>query len=466
MIDLSRIKDSLKGKPVFVVGMGRSAASVFKAAEACGIETILWDDSEIGRGLASDMGARVSEPTRDLVKSCAFVCLSPGVPLTHPKPHTIVRMAKDLGVEVIGDMELFHRARPDVRTIGITGTNGKSTTTALVGHILKKAGVSSAVGGNIGEAVLSLPNLGSESTYVLELSSYQLDLMHDFAPDISVLINLSPDHLDRHGDMEGYIAAKERIFKGPGAAIIGMDDEWSDAVYDRQKAASTRKMIPVSCHRPMMTGVFVSAKGVLFDGRESIVNLSTCPALKGAHNWQNAAMAYATCHAAGLEAEVIARHLQTFPGLAHRQKTVAIKNGISYINDSKATNDQAAAMALKTFSPVYWIAGGKSKGGGYADCEKYLGHVRHAFLIGAAEDEMAAWLTEKKVMFSRCGNLATATVAAHRLAQKERMDRAAVLLSPACASFDQFRDFEARGDAFCDIILRLTGGAKKKEKKK
>lgn len=466
MIDLSRIKDSLGGKPVFVVGMGRSAASVFHAAKECGIETILWDDSAVGRGLAVDMGARVSEPTRDLIKSCALVCLSPGIPLTHPKPHTIVRMAQDAGVEIVGDMELFRRARPDTRTIGITGTNGKSTTTALIGHVLKKAGVPSAVGGNIGEAVLSLPDLAPQSTYVLELSSYQLDLMRDFAPDISVLINLAPDHLDRHGDMAGYIAAKERIFKGSGVAVIGMDDKWSEAVYDRTKAAGARKMIPVSCHRPMMTGVFVSVEGVLFDGRESIVNLNTCPALKGHHNWQNAAMAYAACRAAGLEPKIIVRHLQSFPGLAHRQKIIAVKNGVSYINDSKATNDQAASTALRTFSPVYWIAGGKSKGGGYAECGKHLWNVRHAFLIGEAEEEMAAWLTEKKVMFSRCGTLATATVAAHRLAQKEKMDRAAVLLSPACASFDQFRDFEARGEAFCDIVLRLTDAAKKKEKKK
>ncbi len=465
MIDLSRMKEQLNGKPIMIFGMGRSASALFEACKAADIKTLFWDDTLEQRRAAQDIGLILQEPSVDALKGCALLCLAPGVPLTHPAPHAIVGLAKEAGLDIVCDIELFHRARPDVKTIAITGTNGKSTTTALIGHILKESGVSSAVGGNIGIAVMSLPNLPPESVYVLELSSYQLDLMTTFQPNISLLINLSPDHLDRHGDMAGYIAAKERIFRGPGTAIIGMDDDYSDAVYDRLKAKGGRKMIPVSVQRPMMKGVFVSKEGMLFDGKDSVINLNACPALRGQHNWQNASMAYAACRDAGLEDTAIARALQTFPGLAHRQNIIGAMNGVTYINDSKATNDQASAVALKTYGRIYWITGGKSKGGGYAECEKHLDHVRHAFLIGQAEEEMAAWLDRKKIPYSRCGNLATATVAAHRMAQGEKLDKAVVLLSPACASFDQFKSFEHRGESFVDLVKRLIAGDTSKNRK-
>lgn len=465
MIDLSPVKSFFKGKPVAVLGLGRSGLSVFEACKKAGIDTVLWDDGEDMRKAAAEKGAVVEDFTTGDFSRFACLCLAPGIPLTHPAPHPAVIAAKKAGIEVIGDMELFHRALPEARTIGITGTNGKSTTTALIGHILTAAGTPCAVGGNIGEAVLGLPMQEAGALYVLELSSYQLDLMASFSPDISVLINISPDHLDRHGGMEGYMAAKERIFRGKGIGIIGVDDDGSAAIFARQRKEGQRRMTPVSCLRPMTQGVFVSSEGELFDGPHGVVDLNTCPALRGRHNWQNAALAYTACRAAGVDTAAIAKGLQSFPGLEHRQKIVTSLHGVTYINDSKATNDDAAAMALSTYKPVYWIAGGKDKGSGFEKCEKYLGHVRHVFLIGAAEDVMAAWLDAHKKPYTRCGTLEKAVRAAHDMAQKDALDHAAVLLSPACASFDQFKSFEQRGARFTELVREVTAAMRTAEKK-
>ncbi|MBU6476265.1 MAG: UDP-N-acetylmuramoyl-L-alanine--D-glutamate ligase, partial [Alphaproteobacteria bacterium] len=278
--------------------------------------------------------------------------------------------------------------------------------------------------------------------------SYQLDLCPSFAPDISILINLSPDHIDRHGDMAGYVAAKKKIFRGAGTAVIGIDDRWSKDVY-AGIMKTERKTLSVSCAGA--ADIAVSSTGLLcgFD-------LKQCENLQGPHNWQNAAMAYAACRAQGISDAEIFEALKSFPGLAHRQNIVAVHNGIRYVNDSKATNDQAAAMALRAFDPIYWIAGGKPKDGGYPDCEKYIRHVRHAFLIGAAEEKMAAWLETQKTPFTRCGTMDRAVKAADALAQREKLENAAVLLSPACASFDQFKNFEQRGEIFADLVGKLA----------
>lgn len=455
MIDLSPLKEKLAGKPVYIVGLGRSGMPVHEACAAAGIDTLLWDDGEAARNAAAEKGGKLADPATLDFSTISLLCLSPGIPLTHPVPHPAVVKAQTAGVEVIGDIELFHRVKPKARSIGITGTNGKSTTTALIGHVLKEAGVPSAVGGNIGEAILTLPDLPAEGVYVIEMSSYQTDLCPTFAPQISLLVNISPDHLDRHGDMAGYVAAKEHMFKGPGLAVISLDDEWSMGVYERLKKKAQRRIIAVSVARPLTHGIFASREGALFDGKNKIIDLNTCKALQGQHNWQNAAMAYAACREAGVEPAQIARGMQIFPGLAHRQNIIGVIGPVTYINDSKATNDQAAAMALRTFDPIYWIAGGKPKEGGYADCEKYLARVRHAFLIGQAEEEMAVWLHGKNVMHTRSGTLDKAVEAAHRMAQEEKRDKAVVLLSPACASQDQFRNFEHRGEVFTTLVKAL-----------
>lgn len=465
MVDLSPIKASFKNKPLAVLGLGRSGLSVFDACKQAGIDCVLWDDGEDMRAAAINRGAVVEDFTGGDFSRFAALCLSPGIPLTHPAPHPAVLAARQAGIEVLGDMELFFRAKPDDKTIGITGTNGKSTTTALIGHILKQAGVETAVGGNIGEAVLGLPDLGLGGVYVLELSSYQLDLMNSCSPDIAVLINISPDHLDRHGGMEGYMAAKERIFRGKGIGIAAVDDDGSAAIFARQRKEGQRRITPVSCLRPMTQGVFVSAEGELFDGPRDVIDLNTCPALRGRHNWQNAALAYTACRAAGVDTQAIVRGLQSFTGLEHRQKIVTSLHDVTYINDSKATNDDAAAVALSTFQPIYWIAGGKDKGDGFEKCTRFLSNIRHAFLIGAAEDVMATWLDKHKKPYTRCGTLDKAVEAAHAMAQKEALGHAAVLLSPACASFDQFKSFEQRGDVFTEAVLRVTAAQREKDRK-
>jgi UDP-N-acetylmuramoylalanine--D-glutamate ligase len=456
MIDLSSLKPHLKDKPVAVVGLGKSGMPVFEACRNAGIQTVLWDDNEDQRKSAALKGATIENLTEANFNRFSLLCLAPGIPLTHPKPHPCVARAQAAGVEIVGDIELFHRARSNVRTIGITGTNGKSTTTALVGHILSEAKIPSAIGGNIGEAILTLPDLPAGSVYTIEMSSYQIDLCPTFSPDIAVLINFSPDHLDRHGDMEGYVATKEKIFKGKGIAIIGVDDPWSLQVCERVKKQGLRQVIPVSCQKTVENGITVTADGLLYDRENNIIDLKTCPALKGQHNWQNAAIAYAACLAAGASALHIIKGLQSFPGLAHRQSIVTVLNGVTYVNDSKATNDQSASMALAAYDPIYWIAGGKPKEGGYQDCTRYLPHVRHAFLIGEAEDSLSQWLDTQKTSYTRCGTLEKALETAHRLAQSEKLVGAAVLLSPACASFDQFRNFEHRGDVFTTCVHDLT----------
>jgi len=456
MIDLKPLKAQLKGKPVAIVGLGRSGLCVYEACKAAGIDTVLWDDDPQAVLEAAQKGARTEDIASADFTRFSLLCLAPGIPLTHPKPHPAVVRAQDAACEIVGDIELFHRAHPAIKTIGITGTNGKSTTTALIGHILKTAGVESAIGGNIGEAALSLPQLSDKGVYVFELSSYQLDLCQKYAPDISVLINISPDHLDRHGGMEGYVAAKERIFRGAGTAIIGIDDEGSRGVYARVKKSGGRKMIPVSCEKKLSHGVDVTSDGILCrDGRD-VFDLNPCRSLPGQHNWQNAAMAYAACISCGVSTQYNTEGLKTFPGLAHRQNIVATHNGIAYINDSKATNDQAAAVALRTYNPIYWIAGGKAKDGGYPDCEKYIRHVRHAFLIGAAQEKMAAWLQSQNAAYTLSGTLERAVNEARGMAEREKLKNAVVLLSPACASFDQFRNFEHRGEVFVDLVRKFA----------
>jgi UDP-N-acetylmuramoylalanine--D-glutamate ligase len=460
MIDLSPLKKDFGAKALYIVGLGKSGLPVFDACTRAGIPTLLWDDGDAGRAAAVEKGGVLCAPDRVDFGQVAALCLSPGIPLTHPAPHASVILAESAGVQVLGDIELFHRAMPDVKTIGITGTNGKSTTTALIGHVLTACGVTSAVGGNIGEAVLTLPSLPEASTYVLEMSSYQLDLCPGFRPDIGVFINISPDHLDRHGSMDGYIAAKKKIFSDTNIPVIGVDDPWSREVF-ADISARNPGAIAVSCETPQPGGIFVDTDGLMHDRGDAVFSLAGFTRLKGRHNWQNAALCYAAMRMHGLQAGDIQKAFDSFSGLAHRQMLVAEISGVSYVNDSKATNDQAAAMALKTFKPVYWIAGGKDKGAGYTDCEKHFDRIRHAYLIGIDTDALAVALTRNKVPFTRCGTMDVAVAAAHRDAQREQLRGACVLLSPACASFDQFRSFEHRGDVFCTLVKNLKDPRKK-----
>ena len=442
------------GRKVGVLGLARSGRAAVAALTAGGAEVLAWDDSEKARAAADFPLSDVAD-WRDI----AALVLSPGIPTTFPKPHPAVIRAREAGTPIIGDLELLYRAQRDARFIGITGTNGKSTTTALIGHILHEAGLATEMGGNLGTAALSLGTLGTGGNYVLEASSYQLELLVTMAFDIAVLLNITPDHLDRHGGMEGYIAAKEHIFDRQGAtaaAVIGVDDEICVALAERLRQGA-RRVLPISVNRAVAGGVYVE-DGHLVDAMDGpphrVLDLATAERLPGAHNWQNACGAYAVARQAGLSESVATAAIGSFPGLAHRQELVDTIDGVRYINDSKATNADASEKALICYSAIYWIAGGLAKAGGIAPLAPYFGRLRHTFLIGNATEEFAATL-DGKSPFTRCGDLATALAAADRMARTEQAPGAVVLLSPACASFDQFADFEARGDRFRDLVATL-----------
>lgn len=450
------------GCPVAVFGLGRSGLAAARALMAGEAEVSAWDDSDEARAEAAKAGVPLVDLYRCDWRRHTTLVLSPGVPLHHPKPHPVAKLAEAAGCEVIGDVELLARAMRESAYVGVTGTNGKSTTTALIGHILKRSGRVAEVGGNIGVPALALEPLAFEGTYVLEMSSYQLELTFSITFDVAVLLNISADHLDRHGDIAGYVAAKKRIFHRqtfPRAAVIGIDDPTSRAVFDELKASGEQRVIPVSANGPAVGGVFAS-EGILYDDIESdvrrVMRLDAVATLPGAHNWQNAAAAYAVARAIGVDRADIQAAIESFPGLPHRQERVAVIDGVAYVNDSKATNGDAAAKALACYEAIYWIAGGLPKEGGLAAAAPHLDRVRHAFLIGRAAQEFNAFL-EGRVPVAVCDDLKTAVERARAKALEDGIAGATVLLSPACASFDQFRDFEARGDAFREIVAALPG---------
>lgn len=450
MIDLRH----LKGKRYAVMGLAKSGLATAKALTSAGIDILAWDDGEAGRAAATDAGIALTDlNTADLTGIDALL-LSPGIPHTYPTPNAVAARAKAAGIPIIGDIELLYGAQPKAAYIGITGTNGKSTTTALIGHILSLTGRPVQVGGNLGTPVLTFDSLGEGGVYVLEMSSYQLELVPSVAFNVAVLLNVTPDHLARHGGMDGYIAAKRHIFQHPKrshTAIIGVDDEHCRKVYDELEAALESAVVPVSAERETK-GVYV-LDGKLYDGgSDPVIDLDAIPSLPGRHNWQNAAAAFAATHAAGVPVETILEGLRTFPGLAHRQQLVADRDGIRFVNDSKATNADAASKALVCYDAIYWIIGGQAKEGGLDGLEPFMPRIRHAFVIGQASEQFATWLNAHGVPYTLCGEMKTAVPAATDLARAEGLRGATVLLSPACASWDQFRSFEHRGEVFAALV--------------
>ncbi|MEM7459385.1 MAG: UDP-N-acetylmuramoyl-L-alanine--D-glutamate ligase [Pseudomonadota bacterium] len=455
------------GRDVAVYGLGRTGLSAAKALAAGGARVHAWDDGEPARAKAEAEGINVSDINkRDWQKFAALV-LSPGIPYKFPQPHRLVRMAEMMNVPVVGDMELFARAvqalpekgRPKV--VGITGTNGKSTTTALIGHILREAGRDVRIGGNIGTGVLDMAPMNGNAIYVLELSSYQLDLVESLHCDVSVFLNISPDHLDRHGGMDGYVDAKKRIFANQrprDVAVIGIDDPHSQALAMSRLRPGEGRVVQISSEFGLARGVS-AVDGHLYDstGGQAIRvgDLADAQALPGRHNFQNAAAAYAACQALGVAPGRIMAGIRSFPGLEHRMEQVGEVEGVRFVNDSKATNAQAAEQALKTWPKVHWIAGGVAKAEGIAPLEPWFDRVHQAYLIGESEKDFAKTLKGKTKTVS-CGTLEAATQAAFDAAKASGETNPIVLLSPACASFDQFKDFEARGDAFKGIVQRLA----------
>jgi UDP-N-acetylmuramoylalanine--D-glutamate ligase len=451
------------GAPVAVLGLGKSGMATAETLRASGVDVAAWDDGAPGRKAAAERGIPLVDLTQADLGHMRFLALSPGIPLHFPEPHAVVRRANAAGCAIVGDIELLYLAETDARYVGITGTNGKSTTTSLIGHILAEAGMTIAVGGNLGTAVLTFPPLGADGTYVLEMSSYQLDLLDTMVFDAAVLLNITPDHLDRHGGMDGYIAAKERIFArqtGAQAAIVGIDSAASHGVWERLAAAGHGRLIPISVGKEAAGGVYV-LDGWLVDDMDGVadraIDLKTIRRLPGAHNWQNAAAAWAAARVSGVDKATIGAALRTFPGLVHRQQLVRTIGDVAFVDDSKATNVDAAEKALSSYDRIYWIAGGRAKEGGLAGLEPLMPRVTHAFLVGEAAEDFAAWL-DGKASYTVVGTIDRAAQAAYAMAKADGHG-GVVLLSPACASFDQFPNFEVRGRFFVDAVNALLDGA-------
>jgi UDP-N-acetylmuramoylalanine--D-glutamate ligase len=447
-----------RGRTVGVLGLARSGLAAARALLAAGAEVVAFDDKPEALAKAADLRpGRVGD-----VAALSLLVPSPGVPLTHPEPHPVIAAAKAAGVPIRGDVDLFAEAVAPRRIVGITGTNGKSTTTALAHHLLAAAGVDAVRGGNIGEAVFDLDPGPEDRVFVLELSSFQLDLCETLRCRVAAWINLTPDHLDRHGDLAGYARAKARIFAGQrddDAAVVGVDDAPSLETA-RALERQGRRTLRVSLQAVPEGGIGVR-DGRLLDatgGGEPapVLDLRPLERLRGRHNHQNAAVAYAVCRALGLPPDAAIRGFPTFAGLPHRLEEVARAGGVRFVNDSKATNPDAAARALDSFADIFWIAGGKPKPGGFAGLRPHLGGVRRAFLIGEAAGQIERDLGDL-VPVERSGTLAAAFGAASAAARGSGLPESVVLLAPACASYDQFPNFEVRGDAFRELARGAAG---------
>jgi UDP-N-acetylmuramoylalanine--D-glutamate ligase len=488
------------GQTVAVLGLARSGLTAARALKAGGAEVIAWDDQEKGRAAAEGEIA-LADPAGWDWNAIKALVLSPGIPLTHPKPHPVVLAAQAHGVEIIGDVELLYRtlksmghvngnggpaffsqgavnpthglsrngngnqSKAKTPLICITGTNGKSTTTALIAHLLAKNGWDVQMGGNIGRGVLDLGPPREGTIYVLELSSYQLDLCPTLKPNVAVLLNITPDHLERHGGMEGYIAAKRRIFARQGTgdlAVVGVDTMAAAETCTFVSSRGGPTVAPISVDHVIGRGIY-ALDGVLYDGLYSppaeIVDLKSIAALPGAHNWENAAAAYAAVRGYIKDPKAIGRAFASFPGLPHRIEAVGKIGKVRLFNDSKATNADAAAKALAAYPPgLFWILGGQAKEGGIESLTPYFPKIAHAYLVGEATEEFAATLDKGGVPHTRCETLANAARAALEAALASDQAAPVVMFSPAGASFDQFKDFEDRGNHFRRIVAALAKG--------
>jgi len=447
---------SFAGKTVAVFGLGGSGLATCHALIEGGAHVIAFDDD--ARKVAQAANTKVETAdlrSIDWSKAAALI-LTPGVPLTHPQPHWSAQLAHDHGVEIIGDIELFCRERrnhaPDAPFVAITGTNGKSTTTALIAHLLRHAGRDVQMGGNIGVPVLSLAPLSPERHYVIECSSYQIDLAPSIDPTIGIMLNVTPDHIDRHGTIENYAAVKSRILGRAKVRIVGVDDEYGRGMA-KNLMAMQRQIVPISIKEIVPHGYVGGEHNIYRTGgseAEDIADLSGIGSLRGRHNMQNAVAAIAACSALGVDDKTLQEGLRSFPGLAHRMEQIGTKGAVLFVNDSKATNADSAAKALASFDNIYWIAGGLPKEGGIAGLAEFFPRIAKAYLIGQAAEDFARTL-EGRVPYALCGTLDAAVEQAARDALAAGKP-AAMLLSPACASFDQFPNFEVRGDRFRDLV--------------
>jgi UDP-N-acetylmuramoylalanine--D-glutamate ligase len=459
MVDLKGFHGAIVG----VLGLARSGLAAARALGDAGARVLVWDDDEAARDVAQTLGLTVVDLSRERAwqgeDAPTRLIVSPGIPHLYPAPHPAIRLAWGAGAMVDNDIGLFFAGWAEEseepyeippKVVCVTGSNGKSTTAALIVHILGSVGRHAQAGGNFGRAAFDLDEPDEAGVVVLELSSYQIDLARRLAPDIAVFLNLSPDHLDRHGGPGGYFAAKMRLFTlgAPDLAVIGVDQDEGLFLTDRLAGQGGRVMRLSTGRKASGLGWEISVrKGFLAETRggkqAASVDLRAMPALQGAHNQQNAAAAWGVCRSLGLGPKPIEAALHSFPGLPHRAERVGMRNGAGFVNDSKATNADATEKALLTYDRVRWIAGGVPKAGGIEALRPLFARIAKAYLIGEAAPAFAQTLGDA-VEWEICGDLATATARASAEAQPGET----VLLSPACASFDQFKSYEARGDAF------------------
>ena len=459
--------ETFKGKTIAVFGLGRTGISSALALKAGGATVLAWDDNAQTRKAAKAEGVPVENLRRAKWGDIDELVLSPGVPDKLPEPHWCAVKAQKAGVPIICDIEIFAREvmaraeenRPKI--IAITGTNGKSTTTALITHILSECGKDAQMGGNIGRGVMDLDYIHAGAHYVLELSSYQLERTQSLRANAAVFLNLSEDHLDRHGNMDKYEAAKRRIFlnqTSEDTVVIGVDGTEGRRICSELKAANGRKIVPISGYKSLGKGACV-IKGKLYCSNNEkvleIADLKKARALEGKHNWQNAAAAYAAVQSLDIDPDAIGKAILNFPGLAHRMETVGEVGPVRFVNDSKATNANAAMQALGAYDNIYWIAGGQAKSGGITPLAKLFPNITKAYLIGEAAPEFHKTLKKAGVDHKVSGTLEMAVLCAARDALNRGRKKSVVLLSPACASFDQFKNFEVRGEAFREQVQGL-----------
>ena len=461
-----------EGQKVALFGLGGSGLITARALAAGGAQVVAFDDNPTSIKKAAAEGIETGDLRQLDWSDCQALVLAPGVPLTHPQPHWAVESAHKAGVEIIGDIELFSRMMQaegrKAPFVAITGTNGKSTTTVLIAHMLVSAGRNVQMGGNIGRAVLDLDPLSDEpanQVYVVECSSYQINLAPTLQAHVGVLLNVTPDHLERHGTIENYAAIKERLVAASDVAVVGVDDDICMQVAE-QLTQNKAPLFRISGLQEPGADIGYDGTSLIDHSGRSLVSLEGIGSLRGRHNGQNAAATLAICQALGLSEEEVLRGFQTFPGLAHRMEQVGHVNGVLFINDSKATNAEAAAPALSSFERVHWIVGGLAKQGGIEALAPYFSRVAKAYLIGEAAGTFAAQLGDT-IPYEIAGTLQQAVNhAALDAAQETSADSvqdlgdgsgAVVLLSPAAASFDQFPNFEKRGEAFKDAVAVLNG---------
>ena len=458
------------GRRVAVLGLGRSGLATARALVAGGAEPLLWDDSPEARIKAEAAGFTCTDLTRHgALDAVAALIVSPGIPHLYPAPNNVIAKAYELGIPVDNDIGLFFRsfAVPEwdgfeitPRVVCVTGSNGKSTTTALIHHILSEAGRATQMAGNIGRGVLDIDPAQDGEVVVLELSSYQTDLARSLTPDVAVFTNLTPDHLDRHHGLGGYFAAKRRLFAegGPDRAVIGVDEvEGQYLANQLGEGPGDDRVIRVSSGQKLegFGWAVFARKGFLAEWRKgrqvASIDLRGVAGLPGAHNQQNACAAYAACRTLGIAPKLIESAFHSFAGLAHRSQLVGERAGVRFVNDSKATNVDSAAKALQAFSRIRWIAGGMGKDGGIAGLVPHLGSVVKAYLIGQSARDFALELAA--VPYEICETMAHAVA----LAAAEAQSGDVVLLAPAAASFDQYADFEQRGEDFMAQVKTALG---------